>query len=142
MSGFQLDTSGEVGPMPGARYGSPGCVIDAAPSFIRWSDLSPFAQGYVEALFDQPIELEFGGQIHANWHKLGFSDLSPEALAMILRDCERFTELFGEWPLREHGEGFWIGRQKDKHPDFPPLTPTLSEDGKVNLVVQAQVGDA
>lgn len=65
---------------------------------------------------------------------LGFSDFHPSTLAAILKDCERFTKLYGEWPLRDHGEGFWKGRQKDKHsPEFPPQTPSLDDEGKVLL---------
>lgn len=127
-----LDTSGEV-VMPAIieMTGEP----DAIALSYRWRDLDPFTQGYVEALFQSVVPVyDAGATVEmCMWEAKGFSDLAPETLAAILKDCARFTELFGEWPLHDHGKHFWIGRQKDKHPDFPPLTPTLSEDGKIYL---------
>lgn len=156
MSEFTFDTSGVV---LVDRHGEPPMRAG-----YRWSDLTPFAQGYVKGplreasgtcarcqgngeivtdldLYLHPPE---GAEPDAGTadcpdcdgqgeRTFGFSDLSPEALAMILGDCERFAELFGERPEVAHGKHFWIGRQKDKHPDFPPLTPYLSDDGKVCL---------
>lgn len=131
-----LDTSGAVLIDTGGRStGGPPTYAG-----VRWSDLSPFAQGYVEAMFmnlsTEPAEHFFDddyGVIEAMPMRFGFSDLAPESLAMILRDCERFAELFGEWPNHGHGKHFWIGRQRNKHPHFPPLVPYLSDDGKVCL---------
>lgn len=144
MSGFQLDTSGFVQcPAPNQKPNeSTGCWF--------WPDLSPFAQGYVEALFasDEMLELwrsakatmeaeKYGS--HMMWVP-GFSDLSPEALAMILRDCAQAVRTHYR-NTYDSGERFFAARQRPSPLHlFPPLTPILSEDGKVNLVVQAQVG--
>lgn len=119
MGGFTLDTSGAVGPISGDRW---------TPALVYWTNLTPVAQGYVEALI----------------HSVGatrFSDLSPEALALILRDCEAFyggevKPLPGSVNRATSADGklFWLLRQDDCYPvKFPPLTPYLSADGKVCL---------
>lgn len=127
MSAFTLDTSGSV-----RQYDNAGGLMGA----LAWTDLDPFTQGYIEALFASSVGTpEFWvNDAEAGYPEgIGFSDLAPEALAAILADCERFVKLFGEWPLADHGKHFWLGRQKDKHPDFPPLTPRMGDDGKVYL---------
>lgn len=111
------------------------------PGFARplaWSDLSPFEQGYVEALF---VETR-----RANPHHpvvgCGFSDLAPEALVMILRDCEGWLKLY---PKASGGASFWRCRQDQlvTRPDFPPLTVYLGDDGRVHLrTTQASEGAA
>lgn len=135
MAKFQLDTSGAVE----RPAGYTGWGVDRA---LTWEDLSPFVQGYVEALFASANRFECKAECLAPCSdcldeagpQVGFSDLAPETLALILKDCERFEALYGEWPLVEHGRGFWSGRQRDKHsPEFPPLTPALADDGKVYL---------
>lgn len=70
---FTLDTSGAV-------------IMPNTEEPVRWEDLSPFAQGYIAAMFealrvpgpDGPEPLLYPA----------FSDLAPEALAAILRHCE------------------------------------------------------
>lgn len=117
-----FDTSGEVGPMPAGPYNERS---------FRWGDLSPFAQGYVEALL-----LEFGHTWSDDNGDLfvSFSDLSPEALAMILRDCEAWTKVY---PKAASGQSFWRCRQEQlvKRPAFPPLRVYLNDAGKVCLEV-------
>lgn len=139
---FTLDASGVISIPNDDPYG---------PTYVvyTWSSLSPFAQGYVEALFG---DLN-GRRIRATSDGLNpyrFSDLSPEALAMILADCERrlrhcpsegsdpgpsFART-GEVP-RECGRRFWKWRQQGNTKNFPPLTPYLADDGKVHLRVAA-----
>lgn len=71
----------------------------------------------------------------------GFSDLSPEALAMILADCAAIQapDLRGTLNTpdaqRLGGMNFWAERRDDNWTvaGFPPLTVTLGHDGKVHL---------
>ena len=128
MADFTLDTSGCIH-MPGVPLSS------ISPRFI-WSDLSPFAQGYVEALLR-----EANAALHAERAQQGrersrfdrdlvFSDLAPESLALILRDCEDGAD------GARGGRLFWEMRRRDAfkgNPLFPPLTPYLGDDGKVYL---------
>jgi hypothetical protein len=197
MAEFTLDTSGSVrntDPLPFAR--------------IVWEDLTPFAQGYVEAMFadfranltraeerKRPLcTLKDGqiwllkcgrqgfsratlrvphtghgstatnsmcaGLIRRGWladgangivriteageralrtaMPLGFSDLAPEALALILERCTDATvgtshrEAIGAVSAREErlrGSGLWKR-------SF--LTPFLREDGRVDFKERAQ----
>ncbi len=120
MDTFTLDTSGAVAATDGGVY--------------YFAELSPFAQGYVEAMFEalrdkhsfrtQPLVREAIA-------KYGFSDLAPETLAAILRDCEAIQADMDQ--DREQGFHAWRVRQAGRWPDFPPLTPYLSDDGKVRL---------
>lgn len=153
MSGhpFTLDTSGEV-ILPASfvweRHGSP---------IIRFSDLDPFTQGYVEALLTpnphavrdlswrpscpQCVESRFTCDAHHKTYPR-FADLAPETLATTLRDCAqrqgKHPQILQGYNLRwngtaERGEGFWKERQAGREPYFPPLTPYLGDDGKVYL---------
>lgn len=65
----------------------------------------------------------------------GFSDLAPETLAAILRDCEAFLKTPGQSNRDGDGRSFWALRQKGlyAHIGFPPLNPYLGDDGKVYL---------
>jgi len=133
---FTLDTSGVVlmPPIDGVSH--------THPPHWRWSDLSPFAQGYVEALMRENY-----AELHrAAWQHLilppddvrvGFSDLHPEARAMILKACnaveEVYTELFQPDALRRMGARFWERRQQGLFTLFPPLRVYLDDDGKVRL---------
>lgn len=130
---FTLDTSGSVD-----HVVAPGCTETGLA--LEWADLSPFVQGYVEALLaDWRAALERGRR-----HPLPlgmvprFADLAPEALALILRDCEAWSHqythpAFDPGP-RVRGQHFW--RDRNRAPffrDFPPLTPYLGDDGRVRL---------
>lgn len=175
-----------------------------------WSDLSPFAQSYIAALFealvpkdknDRPLSIgsavrivtgetgvvmglfprrlkslnvltarDFGGtyggwEVEAitedgcDWYceaqreemfgrvattsgqPLRFSDLSPEALALILEDCanfENFSSGLGFKTGEVEGRRFWIGRANGQLTGawaaaFPPLRVYLDDAGKVRL---------
>lgn len=102
---------------------------------LRFTDLDPFTQGYVEALFfteeapgvdtaefqtpDYQARMEEGqtdGRIPGD---VGFADLAPDALADILRDCADFqtraAPLLAEAVERgrrlDHlGHDFWLTR--------------------------------
>lgn len=126
-----LDTSGVVR-IPTGRPG--------INNHYLWSDLSPFAQGYAEALLgdlssrllqpneDGPCGVEFG-----------FSDLAPETLAMILRDCEGLGSIYSD--TTRGGALFWSDRQGggflglNPQTRFPPLRTYLNDAGKVMLEV-------
>lgn len=139
MSGFTLDTSAGVW-MPPPQPGNVGAV---SRHLVKWSELSPFVQGYVEALLSPPLILvtfnEPTGELPwkpMSTRNLGFSDLSPEALALILRDCEDCKDVPGCASLSNTpatGEMFWDLRQEGDLPRWPALTPYLSDDGKVCL---------
>ena len=70
---------------------------------------------------------------------LGFSDLSPEALALILKDCERYhaESAIPISDFREGGAIYFDERQSGNVPDVPtahpPLTVSLGGDGKIRL---------
>jgi len=124
MDTFKLDTSGEVQNVP---TGIAGICGD-----YRWSDLTPFQQGYVEVLFaNQDTEWANRPWLWGGMDRPGFSDLSPEALARIIADCEVAASILGRDNRSEDGAWFWNGGKRQ--PGFPPLTPYLSEDGKIHL---------
>lgn len=130
---FQLDTSGEV------RAHEHWCEGDEV---IRWSDLSPFCQEYVEAMlayfraglltqtvgFDHPDIIAFGEKVRA----LGFRHLAPATLARIIEDCEGLQRLF-PGDSAKHGGWLWSERNKRRWTDFPPLLVTLGDDGLIYL---------
>lgn len=135
---FQLDTSGFV-PTPDGTGGPNNC------GRRDWSDLSPFTQGYIEALFAEHGEAltheAWLNQTHIDIEHLGgraraFSDLAPETLARIIADCERGEARIGDGA--EWGRYFWAARQGglyggDPTAKAPPLTVTLGDDGKVRF---------
>ena len=93
-----------------------------------WSDLSPFAQGYVEALMTDPT---IGHRIYG----LGraFRYLAPEPLARIIADCEAGNGEGGTHPSAAEGRAFYDARQAAELNRFPPLTVQLCDDGKVRF---------
>jgi hypothetical protein len=132
MTEFQLDTSN--------------------PARVDFSDLSDFAQGYVEALFFC-TQGDDDGMAEAT-----FADLSLSALCRITVDCNAFAERWGDldaiahdydrrqaghdfWFSRcGHGVGFWdrgLGEVGDRlhnlAQDFGNLDPYMGDDGKVYL---------
>lgn len=131
MDGFNLDTSGGVFNVPDAGIAGE----------VWWPDLSPFAQGYVEAMLEGAADDLADERMALNpWDdarlSIGFSDLAPETLALILRDCEaRYAELVPAMRRqRRNGREFYEQRQRGTWPErFPPPTPYLGEDGKVYL---------
>jgi hypothetical protein len=126
LTGFQLDTSGEV----------VGLSADGLRIAKRWSDLSPFVQGYVDALLEACWRREYGVAAANDrcfgW-KAAFSDLAPETLARIIEDCDAYPLLFpSQGPATAYlGACFWADRQAGRCPNFPPLTVSLNDDGKV-----------
>lgn len=133
---LELDTSGRVHGFAGSgRF---------PRDYREWEDLTPFQQGYVEALFAEvPPALVPNGdpETGESWDEedpRGFSDLSPEALAMILADCDRQALVYTDrTPDQTDGRIFWSGRQHNvlRSRGFPPLTPYLSDEGRVCLKV-------
>jgi hypothetical protein len=139
VSAFELDTPGFV-LQPSEHY------VDEGPCAVRWSDLTPFCQGYVEALF---AALRTGDIGHWPDHlaaKIGFKYLAPETLARIIDDCGAMRATGQALPDHYVGEMFWRRRQAGDWkvaqraagglgpvPAFPPLTPYLGDDGKVYL---------
>lgn len=129
---FKLDTGGSV-------------FVPISPAHVRgyrWSDLSPFEQGYVEALLqscDFPVRNAAGtplreGDPLPGWMRARFSDLSPEALATILRDCAEECAVQTVANSRYSGLRFWQLRQDGRmRRTFPPLTVALTDDGKIAL---------
>jgi len=128
---FQLDTSGVVLWM---EEFAPGC--DQLRSY-EWDDLSPFAQGYVEALHQGSAWLDWERHPgHNEPQPWGFSDLALETLARIMEDCaEAIANPINGYrgAAKIDGTWFYAMRAKGNYPEFPPLTPYLGDDGKVYL---------
>lgn len=123
MSEFQFDTSGVVH-LNGDR--------DFGPH--RWSDLSPFAQGYAYAA---ALTL---WQRTPEWARVdfSFSNFAGETVALIMEDCEqrlcdgRVCGMHHENNLLIGG-WFWECRQSGTLPHLPPLTVYLGDDGTVRF---------
>lgn len=142
---FSIDTSGFV----------PACSLPSFLPEMRWPDLNPFTQGYIEALFETiaPVRYRHRRQPGANGlcqacgkieHRLKpwcFSDLAPEALARIMEDCAAVLRIIDSYTdpklARYQGTEFWRARQKsawsllNQIVRFPPLTVYLGDDGKM-----------
>ena len=139
MTAFTLNTSGRV-----------AGDIDGLAVWYEFEDLDPFTQGYVEALFASACADLHTGHLAGHdrirfpaGHPRAFSDLSPEALAMILRDCADNTREFIQprgfsEVSRNNGRHLWSLRQAGFWPErWPKVTVTLGEDGKVTLTAKA-----
>lgn len=122
MEAISFDTSGVVC-IPARDFEGP---VDRV---LSWDKLSPFVQGYVEALFESLVE-----QTHTTgW---AFRYLDPSALALILRDCEAWRCLYPRGrDDKQGGANMWLLRaeQMVERKDFPPLQPYLSDEGRVCL---------
>lgn len=124
MSDFKLDTSGAV-PVHG-RLG-----------VWTWPDLSPFEQGYAEAMLTLT-----GDAAPGLWHWCGavrqaaFRWLAPETLARIREDCQRVL-MSGRYyrpNAPESGATFWARRQRGDYPvGYPALTVYLGDDGNARF---------
>lgn len=148
MVDFKLDTSGEVELTAGG----------ALSAHYTWTDLSPFAQGYVEALFDgfyrqeQAKARDHFPRVSEAFARYGFSDLSPEALALILKDCEVYERHYPMKPFAEYrrarGAAFWAERNSGKRTSdwspvhFYPQAVSLGDDGKIHLSPSHEHGAA
>lgn len=127
---FTLDTRGGV-IVPG----------EGLDTFWRFDSLTPFAQGYVEAMFassDLPLAWDEVSPGCVAERDAGFRHLAPASLSRIIGDCEAMLEVmraagsaFPETP--KEGRIAWDDRQADNwigH-TFPPLTVSLGEDGLI-----------
>jgi len=131
---FQLDTSGGVQQFNAAN-------IETHKVF--WGNLSPFYQGYIEALIADSIDDLCPDPMHPFSNLLGFSDIAPATLARIMADCERHPNNKGTDPDVQwrRGRNAW----DDRNPYgatygsrvsgywYPPLTPYLGDDGLIYL---------
>lgn len=123
---FQLDTSGVV------WITTPGSTAYN----LTWDRLSPFTQGYIEALLR---DLHESGVRVGRYAPVAFSDLAPATLAWIMDDCGKWQREWspsGNLTSHEQGVYLWNLRQADKGSrgiGFPPLTPYLGNDGKIYL---------
>lgn len=92
MPEFILDTSGAV-MVPRVAFNA----RKSGNAPLLWSDLDPFEQGYIEALFFTNEEELTTERAERPWllkpdcaAAPGFSDLAPETLARIIADCAEF----------------------------------------------------
>lgn len=119
MTQFQLDTSGTVDADDGEYIALDGQLYVG----VGWGILLPFMQGYIEAAL-RSIGVD------------RYDALAPETLSRIIADCERLAT---GWPQRgkaaSSGRKFWADRQGGVYVrnNFPPLTVTLGDDGKVRF---------
>lgn len=129
----ELDTSGEVLSDRLAAAGEPWRDVDGGARRIwRWRDLNTFEQGVLRQALEEMNDRLRAHYAHGFTGDLGFRHLATATLQQVKTDCARFADLYGEWPLEDHGRGFWIGRQKGKHtPEFWPLFPNIGADGLV-----------
>ena len=154
---FQLDTSGYV-ETPPAHF------IKTADAIWRWGDLTPFAQGYVEAMARtnyeavalSPSDNDGDGQCkHCGRNNAGaedgpcsdncprqdihFSDLAPETLSRIIADCDAMERHLRRERMTTTGGRAWELRQSGFWPKtWPPLTVQLGDDGKVRFAPPEQ----
>jgi hypothetical protein len=133
MTEFAFDTSG---------------FVNGRPEGIRtrrwyWSDLDPFTRGYIEAMFAS-LDRDFMGEPRlreqamdaegvTSYLNVGFSDLSPEALASILADCGRVVRAYSGGATAQDGREFWAARQTGRIVNIPPVSVHLGDDGKIHL---------
>lgn len=124
---FQLDTGGAV-------------YFEAQRGSYRWSDLTPFTQGFIRAGFEsawRDLDTAFAlDHMTLDPYEPAFSDLSPASLARIMGDCEAMQ---ADWPLVQQPAGlgatYWRERQAGRlrTRGFPPLAFVLSDDGRVEV---------
>lgn len=142
---FQFDTSGVVDAPAGSYLTLDGQKFLA----LGFGALSPFVQGYVEMMFREAFEASpMGEGLGPSFDGIpvfAFSDLAAETLSRIIEDCERVcshlpTQYASFWGVRpepfdqeRNGRLFWKDRQSGLRKNFPPLTLTLGEDGKVRF---------
>lgn len=125
MTIFQLDTSGVVT----LNKFDPEAYM-GYPEHVNWDRLSPFAQGYVEALLRGLYE-NYEQQVAA--YRFRFDNLAPETLARIIEDCATLERRAAYMVPTDAEQGAitWASRQRGDIADFPPLTLSLGDDGKV-----------
>jgi hypothetical protein len=135
MSDFQLDTSGAIE----MRRDLLANGVPAEPDRVVWPELTPFEQGYVEALL-----VEAWREIQGNFGRptgFPFCRLAPSALERTRKDCAARFSGWVEHPNNTYvraddvveGQRFWRDRQSGVCTDFPPLSVFLDNDGLVNV---------
>lgn len=146
VGGVSLDTSGVVTITDVTTFCRPQLRHD---TLVYWSDLSPFEQGYTPGIFEAAARSRwpeicerYGVERALESWKPVFSDLAPETLAAIRKDCAAAHRQKPYITLTESDGGhFWRDRQKYTRnwfgPGFPPLTVTLGDDGKVRFASAA-----
>jgi hypothetical protein len=101
---------------------------------IHFDDLPDFEQGYTAAALSACGLKTPWGAGYDVVRKVGFYDLAEEAIALILKDCEAIRNRSGDgYCARIHGAEAWCVRQLGGMADFPPLSVTLDDEGKVQL---------
>ena len=114
------------------RDGPPPQLVKVGPRLPDWDDWAANPAPF-------KITLASGEETEAFEDELtpvSFSNLAPETLAMMLRDCAAIRGLnlwYGEGDA-DRGVVFWERRQNGDFPRFPPLTPYFGDDGKVYLL--------
>lgn len=146
MSGFELDTSGVV---PAVGPTSPRTPYWPER---KWSDLTPFCQGFIRAMFESlPWSNVYCDDCPPDGYPTDktrcsecprlhrFDIISPSALERIMRDCRHDQEVgfrIGSGEDRSSakaGRLFWKERQSGSLFDCPPLTVSLDDAGRVTL---------
>lgn len=132
MTTFILDTSGCVLIM---RATDTHPHPTDYPNGLSWGDLTPFAQGYIEALLTDFASRFALMPPTGPAREVAFSDLAPETLARIIADCA--AACLHPMPFcatySAEGGSFWSERQDGVYVAFPPLTVWLGDDGKVRF---------
>lgn len=136
---LQLDTSGLVRAAPGTWFNCNGARHGA----LQFGTLSPFTQGYIEALF---AGIEYPAAQDTAYLPKGFSDLAPETLARIIADERTYLTLpgFDMEGSTFIGQKAWVQRQAgwpvapfglvdEYRAALPPLTVQLGDDGMVRF---------
>lgn len=108
----------------------------ATPTSVAWADLSPFTQGYVEALLREAATVVPEGYLPDP----SFRNIAPGTLARIMADCDFALGELADYADRTliGGAALWRERQADQWEDLPPLSVQLGEDGKVLFTAQRQ----
>lgn len=142
MTEFTFDTTGLV-TIP---LGTPKTGDHRA--FWAWEDFTPFEQGYIKALFASGIvglsensPLKVAPVYLGGPRPFAFSDLAPETLDAIRKDCAIGAGLYAAPMLAAfEGADLWERRQRGDFLKFPmtakmlrPLTPYLGDDSKIYL---------
>lgn len=143
-----LDTSGLV-------EGAPYVDMGDGQQFLAvgWAMLTPFEQGYVEAMLKQWFSFSCGGcrvyNGHPHEHRpIAFRDIAPATLAAIRKDCSDYawfvsgpnalpalpaTDGAALWASRSEGFRYIAGSTigDDLLKRFPALVVSLTDGGDV-----------
>lgn len=128
---FQLDTSGFV-VMPKLHASSPPITT------IRWSDLTPFMQGYVEAGVEDIEWPDPAEGFGPSSPVVGFDWFAPATLSAMMSDCAEEVARWASPHLAtgHNGGEFWEARQTGTftgaRAHLQPITLYLGEDGLIH----------